>query len=80
MAQDLSAVARALGVPEARESREVAGASRRSESDAREVYGVINGRRFVARRAGDHAEWAVALEARLQPWERARPQPSTDAD
>ena len=70
MAQDISAAARALGVSETRVSREVAGAIRRSEPDAREVYGVINGRRFVARREAEQVPWVVTLEHRPQPWER----------
>jgi len=32
----------------------------RSEPDAREVYGVIIGRRFVARRAVEGAEWVLS--------------------
>lgn len=41
-----SALARMLGVPETQVAREFAGALRRSEPDAQEVYGVINGVRF----------------------------------
>ena len=51
-----------LGVTEARVSRELAGAIRRSEPDAREVYGVIHARRFVARRVADGGGWTVSLE------------------
>ena len=50
-------------------AREVAGAIRRSEPDAREFYGVINARRFVARREPGHSEWVLSVEARRQPWE-----------
>lgn len=70
MYERLSEVARTLGVSEARIAREVGGAIRRSEPDAREVYGVINARRFVARREAERAEWVVSVEARPQPWER----------
>jgi hypothetical protein len=51
MDDSINRVARAAGVPESHLRRELASAIRRSEPDAREVYGVINGRRFVARRA-----------------------------
>ena len=70
MSQDIVATARMLGVTEARVSSELAGAIRRSQPDAREVYGVINGRRFVARRVAERGDWTVTLERRPQPWER----------
>ena len=69
MYERLAEVARMLGVPEERMAREVAGAIRRSEPDAREFYGVINARRFVARREPGHSEWVLSVEARRQPWE-----------
>ena len=71
MRQDLEYAARMLGVPESRVSRALAGAIRRSEPDAREVYGVILGVRFVARRENMAAPWWISLERRPQPWERA---------
>lgn len=64
-------VARMLGVTESRVRRELASAIRRSEPDAREVYGVIEGVRFVARREHTGSPWWLALERRPQPWERA---------
>jgi hypothetical protein len=67
---DVSRLARILDVEEVRVRAELAGAIRRSEPDAREVYGVIDGRRFVARRARDGAPWRLSLEHRPQPWER----------
>ena len=70
MTEDIVAAARSLGVSQERVSRELASAVRRSEPDAREVYGVINGRRFVARRVASDAPWTVSLERRPQPWER----------
>ena len=50
---------------------ELASAERRSEPDAREVYGLIRGMRFVAKRTRVGAEWSIALERRPGPWERA---------
>ncbi|MEO8538145.1 MAG: hypothetical protein ABI577_00275 [bacterium] len=69
MNQDIVDAARLLGVTPARMSRELASAIRRSEPDAREVYGVINARRFVGRR-DPTGDWTVSLEHRPQPWER----------
>lgn len=65
--QSIEHAARMLGVPEHRLERELAGAGRRSEPDAREVYGVIEGVRFVARRANLEAPWWISLERRPQP-------------
>lgn len=70
MNQDILDAARMLGVTPARVSRELASAIRRSEPDAREVYGFINARRFVARRVAEYGDWNVSVEARPQPWER----------
>lgn len=39
-------------------------AIRRSEPDAREVYGVVRGRRWVWRRDGEGAEWVGSQEDR----------------
>jgi len=64
-------VARSLRVTEHRVEAELASAVRRSEPDAREVYGVINGVRFVARREKSQAPWWISLEHRPPPWERA---------
>ena len=71
MRQDIMHAARMLEVTEGRVNRELAGAIRRSEPDAREVYGVIRGVRFVARRENSEAPWWLLLERRPQPWERA---------
>lgn len=71
MNQDIVDAARMLGVTPAKVSRELESAIRRSEPDAREVYGVINARRFVARRVAETGEWTVSLEHRPQLWERA---------
>ena len=71
MDDSVTLVARAAGVLPSHLARELARAIRRSEPDAREVYGVINGRRFVARRAASSIRWVVSLERRPQPWERA---------
>lgn len=73
MRQDLQFVARMIGVSEDRVRKELAGAVRRSEPDAREVYGVIEGIRFVARRQHSGAPWWISLERRLQPWEGRMP-------
>lgn len=70
MTEGINQAARMLGVPETRVARELAGAIRRSEPDAREVYGVINGVRFVARRVPRGATWTLSLERRPLPWER----------
>lgn len=68
--QDIEFVARTIGVSEDRVRRELAGAVRRSEPDAREVYGQIEGIRFVARRQHSGAPWWISLEKRVPPWER----------
>jgi hypothetical protein len=67
---DVTRLARILGVEEVRVRSALASAIRRSKPDAREVYGVIEGRRFVARRVGHYADWKLSLERRQQPWER----------
>lgn len=71
MRHDIEFVARMLNVTEERVKRELGRAIRRSDPDAREVYGVIEGVRFVGRRATSEAAWWVSLEKRPQPWERA---------
>lgn len=68
--QDITHAARMLCVPEARVERELARAIRRSEPDAREVYGVILGVRFVGRRERIDAPWWVTLERRPLLWDR----------
>jgi hypothetical protein len=69
--QDIQHAARMLGVSYARVEAEVASAVRRSEPDAREVYGQVEGIRFVARREKSTAHWWISLERRPLPWERA---------
>lgn len=69
--QDIQHAARMLGVAEYRVEAELASAVRRSETDAREVYGQVEGIRFVARRASTSAPWWISLERRPQLWERA---------
>jgi hypothetical protein len=64
-------IAQSTGAMPSAVLRELASAERRSEPDAREVYGRVRGMRFVARRAHCDAEWAIVLERRPGPWERA---------
>jgi hypothetical protein len=53
-----------LNVPERLVHLELNSAIRRSEPDAREVYGLIRGRRFVARRERMGAEWELEMGER----------------
>jgi hypothetical protein len=69
--QDIRHAARMLGVPESRVERELASALSRSEPDPREVYGQVDGIRFVARREKTTTPWWVSLERRPGAWERA---------
>jgi hypothetical protein len=72
METGIEVTAKALGVAAGQVQAELASAIRRSEPDANEVYGVINGRRFVGRRVASGAPWTVSLEGRPKPWERVR--------
>jgi hypothetical protein len=67
--QDIMQAARMLGSRRS-ESPWIVSTIRRSEPDGREVYGVINGVRFVGRREHGEAPWWVSVERRAQPWER----------
>jgi hypothetical protein len=69
MDENVSAIASVLGVEDGRVRLELNRAIRRSQPDAREVAGLIRGKRFVARRASGEAPWVLALEERP-----ARPQ------
>jgi len=68
---DFERIARLTGTMPSEVRRQLASAVRRSEPDAREVYGLVGGMRFVARRQHIGAEWRISLERRPQPWERA---------
>jgi hypothetical protein len=68
---DIERVARLSGALPSEVRHALAGAQRRSEPDAREIYGVIRGYRFVARRPHVGAEWTVGLEHRPLFRERA---------
>jgi hypothetical protein len=67
---DAATIAALLGVSEDQVRLELNRAIRRSEPDAREVAGLIRGRRFVARRERDRTVWRLSLEERpaRRPW------------
>jgi len=58
----VEAVAHMLGVTVDRVRLELAGALRRGDPEAREIYAVIRGRHVVGRRGPD-AEWRLAVES-----------------
>jgi hypothetical protein len=70
MDENVAGVAAVLSLEERLVRLELNRAIRRSEPDAREVAGLIRGKRFVARRANGEAPRVLALEERP-----ARPQP-----
>ena len=61
-------IARLTGAGASEVRKELWRARRRSEPDAREVYGLIRGYRFVGRLRG--SGWEMHLEARPAAWER----------